>query len=104
MATKHTPGPWHVKGGTPLVGIDRPYDIIAKASLIAQTLIAPERSAAAANAALMAAAPEMLAALIDLMAIIDSPQISIYGVVDQQWTVTKREARAAISRTTGAAQ
>ena len=52
-------------------------------------------------AELMAAAPEMLATLIDLMAIIDSPQISIYGVVDQQWTVTKREARAAISRATG---
>lgn len=55
-------------------------------------------------AALMAAAPDLLAALIDLMAIIDSPQISIYGVVDQQWTVTKREARAAISHATGAAQ
>ena len=52
-------------------------------------------------AALMASAPEMLAALIDLMAIIDSPQISIYGVVDQQWTVAKRETRAAITRATG---
>ena len=94
----HTPGPWCVKGGTPLIGIDRPYDIIAGASLIAQTLITPKRSTAAANAALMASAPEMLAALIDLMAIIDSPRISIYGVVDQQWTVTKREARAAIAK------
>jgi hypothetical protein len=52
-------------------------------------------------AALMAAAPDMLATLIDLMALIDSPQITIYGVVDQQWTVTKREARAAIARATG---
>ena len=49
-------------------------------------------------AALMAAAPHLLAALIDLIVMIDSPQITIYGVVDQQWTVTKREARAAIAR------
>jgi hypothetical protein len=63
MNIKHTPGPWHVKGGVPLVGIDRPYDIIAGTSLIAQTFIAPERSAAAANAALIAAAPDLLAAL-----------------------------------------
>jgi len=83
------------------VGIDRPYDIIAGAALIAQTLIAPERSAAAANAVLIAAAPDMLAALIDLMALIDSPQITLHGVVSQQWTVTKREARAAIARAAG---
>ena len=65
---------------------------------------AADHAQGAKIAALMAAAPEMLAALIDLMAIIDSPQISIYGVVGQQWTVTKRETRAAIARAQGVAQ
>ena len=50
-----------------------------------------------------AAAPDLLAALIDLMGMIDSPQITLHGVVGQQWAVTLKEARAAIAKAKGAA-
>jgi hypothetical protein len=96
---KHTPGPWYVKGGTPLVAIDRTYDIIAGASLIAQTLIAPERSAAAANAVLIAAAPDMLSALIAILDDVSSthPKFTLDYRIQQCAGI----ARAAIARATG---
>jgi len=97
VTQKHTPPPWHVKGGTPLVGIDRPYDIIAGASLIAQTLMAPERSAAAANAVLIAAAPELLALAYDFGQMLTF--MDPYTVDDA--AIMRDKIKAAITRATG---
>ena len=100
MTTQHTPGPWNVTG---LCVREQDGGLVASIIDLWHDQKTP-KAEKNANAALIAAAPELLAALIDLMAMIDSPQISIYGVVDQQWTVAKRETRAAIARATGAAQ
>lgn len=65
--TQHTPGPWHISGGPISVHKYRHYDIIGGISLVATTAIlsgsqhtAEESSA---NARLIAAAPDLLAAL-----------------------------------------
>jgi len=53
---------------------------------------------------LFEASPDLLAALIDLISMATSPQITISGVEGKQWKVTLKEARDAIARATGAAQ
>lgn len=60
--TKNTPGPWHVKGGVPIGNVNRPYEIVAGPSLLATVLTTNEANAAA-NAALISAAPDLLKAL-----------------------------------------
>lgn len=58
----HTLGPWYVKGGVPIGNVNRPYEIVAGPSLLATVLTTNEANAAA-NAALISAAPDLLKAL-----------------------------------------
>jgi len=86
---KHTPGPWEVAwggsfDGTREVFVRRPEDDVA----IAADILDPDTEApSAANARLIAAAPELLEAL--------------RGLVDEQNGPPLLSARAAIARATG---
>lgn len=57
MSGKHTPGPWHIEGGTKIWAGD---ELVAGAAVM--------RMPHAANAALIAAAPDLARALADLLA------------------------------------
>lgn len=93
MATiKHTPGPWGLCGTKVIGTIEQQRPI---ATVEAGTNFH-------ANARLIAAAPEMLAALRDLAAACDQPATSVYSAADRTewvWRATKA-ARAAIAKAT----
>jgi hypothetical protein len=60
MKTKHTPGPWEVKGtNPPMIYAREGLDIIAMIDSMGEVTLEQE----AANARLIAAAPKLLAAL-----------------------------------------
>jgi hypothetical protein len=85
MHTKHTPGPWACPHGARIYGAD--------SHLVAETAFEHRGTTETeANAALMAAAPEMLEFI----------QCVAYDVATPGWVV--KLARAAIARATGAAQ
>ena len=69
MDTKHTPGPWRVDRGFQNPGYIRAAggELVASASVIYQNIPLPYRE----NAILIAAAPDMLAALKALVGKID---------------------------------
>lgn len=86
--TKHTPGPWHVEQGTDGVGV---WDEMAR------TLIAAvDQPNAESNARLIAAAPEMLAALKACFANGDPAD-----GFDPENALTERLIRAAIAKAEG---
>lgn len=64
--TKHTPGPWHVSDPRPYASTHC-VDVIGGLSLVAQCVPQSERNTEKANARLIAAAPDLLAALKGLL-------------------------------------
>lgn len=95
MNTKHTPGPWT------LGDEDSPLVSSSDGAYVAQVLSRDENGALrpsyAADAALIAAAPELLAAL-KLLEQAGEWQGARWAIPAKAW----RDARAAISRATGA--
>jgi hypothetical protein len=62
--TKHTPGPWYVRGAPAAYQHEKPRDITSGHSLIATACMLNNfRGETLANARLIAAAPDMLEAL-----------------------------------------
>jgi len=98
MTTQHTPGPWRLSSGdeTEIFSGAKP---VARAHCGGLTSVKlPE---AEANARLIAAAPELLAALEEMYALYaDHAQYDEEG----HETAAINSARAAIARATGAAQ
>ena len=94
MNTKHTPGPWHIgmKPGPMIYGSDSSQVADLRGDLL-------DRGEAQANAALIAAAPEMLTALCALLAAIDCGGHE--EVVDASNPLCVKSARAAIAKATG---
>jgi len=96
--SKHTPAPWHVEGrGLIIGGPDGVWIATAK-----QTIDGPEREA---NARLIAAAPELLAALGDMRLYFGNPKREEWlndAAFGEALRVDER-ARAAIAKATGGA-
>jgi hypothetical protein len=94
----HTPGPWEVNGTTietiasPSVVIGRAYDAEDSGGGV------ESNSEAEANARLIAAAPELLAALRGLV----EDYEGAYGGNDEDAPKALTDARAAIAKATGA--
>jgi hypothetical protein len=85
MSGRHTPGPWHVEGGNQVWAGD---ELVAGAAVM--------RMPHAANARLIAAAPDLLACAIKLRAVADwLPHPHCVEALEM--------ADAAIARATGAA-
>jgi hypothetical protein len=84
MEAKHTPGPWEV-----ITDVDR-FEIDSRTRCVAVTR--DNRSDDAANAALIAAAPDMYEAL-----------VAAYGIVIRgaQYNVTAEKVAAAIAKAEG---
>jgi len=95
MHTKHTPGPWACPHGARIYGAD--------SHLVAETAFEHRGTTETeANAALMAAAPEMLSALIAILD--DASSTHPKFTLDYKVKQCAGIARAAIARATGAAQ
>lgn len=104
MTTKHTPGPWiwtdrfYTMSGEPcmtLLGDNESYGILCTDGISNS----PQGIGNEANARLIAAAPELLEALREIMADLDAN----YGCITQPHERIGR-ARAAISKATGTNQ
>ena len=89
MHTKHTPGPWACPHGARVYGADS--HLVAETSFEHRGTTETE-----ANAALMSAAPEMLAALMGAIETADGTA----GMSEAWWYAP---ARVAIARATGSA-
>ena len=87
MSTKHTPGPWTVA--------DEAGDLVLTVRGINDEFIA---DLSIANAHLIAAAPDLLAALLDIVAIDDGDISALWPYCD-----LFDNARAAIAKATGEA-
>lgn len=78
MDTKHTPGPWCVKydkGGTPYVGVaSDPHSYPGTVAVV---------NTSEADADLIAAAPELLAAIDDVGALLKNWHNAIYNAVKE---------------------
>ena len=99
METKHTPGPWHVYEAAP-EGC-REIRGSARKVALAVTVGLADDAKDAANARLIAAAPELLAALADCIDVLTEP-----GMMDvDEWKTWKKRAesagRAAIAKAEG---
>lgn len=96
--TAHTPGPWHVSGGNQIGNPNRPYDIVAGFSLLAQVGVLTGTQHAIgesqANARLIAAAPQLLAALKRILAAWDSGLMNYVGREPGQALQAVRDAIA----------
>lgn len=90
MDTKHTPGPWVLSPSYPYRTNDAHGQFVADTSY---TLRAEEEQEA--NAHLIAAAPDMLAALIE---VVRWDEIS---GIDAEWPVVMETVRAAIAKAKG---
>jgi hypothetical protein len=89
MTTKHTPAPWHTNGKSIFSG---DYLIITTVNNEVFTQETNE-----ANAVLIATAPELFAALHEIILAADAGELDQYGT-SVDWF---REARAAINKATG---
>lgn len=94
---KHTPGPWRANQPRYILGLKTQgqWYIHAKDCTVACSLDGDRE----ANARLIAAAPELLAALVELLAQVDE-QANAMGWPDN---TPREQARAAIAKATGAA-
>jgi glutamate/tyrosine decarboxylase-like PLP-dependent enzyme len=100
---QHTPGPWHAEGPDMFgdFNICHPADSLAVAGVVANLRLPDE---VAANARLVAAAPDMLAALQELSKLSDG--IIVSGMSQSEMTALAaawERADAAIAKATGAA-
>jgi hypothetical protein len=89
MTTKHTPGPWHF--GVETIGHMANYICAANTN----TIVCADIDSAA-NARLIAAAPDLLAALQQCLVIVDAHRRAAGGEGD----IAAMNARAAIARAT----
>lgn len=96
MQTKHTPGPWHIGVRTYHAGRDVYGPKGEPVAVADQDITLPEESAA--NARLIAAAPELLAALVALVGEADLGEVDL----DDDDRAKLDAARAAIAKATGA--
>ena len=95
---KHTPGPWHVNDGKGCRWIETSKDdVIARIYKDACS-----RETFDANASLIAAAPELLEALILLEA--EMVASGNANATDFGWPLAIQKTRAAIAKATGEAQ
>lgn len=96
MTTKHTPGPWVLEDNPTVNG--QQVASFEKSGVMAgnRCLQVIVRSNNAADASLIAAAPEMLEALQRLVEIEDGPGMAVIG-----WCDALDAARAAIAKATG---
>ncbi len=102
MSAAHTPGPWTNEGQGDITGIERNDDINGKVDVCSVYLrTAPGRHEA--NARLIAAAPELLEALGNLVENQNATWIAS-GFTDEQIQAMPylKPARAAIAKATGA--
>jgi len=90
MNTKHTPGPWSVHGSYIGAGNKRSMKVVATVANMPSDEMSPDE--VAANAALVAAAPDLLAALVDA-----ADALLIH--CPDAWALL--QARAAIAQATG---
>ena len=95
MQTKHTPGPWHIGVRTFHAGRDVYGPKGEPVAVADQELTLPEESAA--NARLIAAAPDLLAALEALVGEADLGEVDL----DDDDRAKLEQARAAIAKATG---
>lgn len=86
---KHTPGPWAVVGAN----IEQIEEGVEIATVSEYRTMTPRQ---AANARLIAAAPDLLAALQSAL-----NQLSALSFADDRIVYTRERARAAIARATG---
>ena len=97
---KHTPGPWHfTEGGSQKKG-DYYAHIGAETSMTILASMNEHHPAAGANARLIAAAPEMLEALVTALPYIEAAEEEEAYKPGAVAKVTK-QVRAAIARATG---
>jgi hypothetical protein len=76
--TKHTPGPWILRSaGEILHGVPHPFDFVEVSKLRYVTAEGKSEREANANARLIAAAPDMLNALLDVLDFWDDPNMSM---------------------------
>lgn len=110
MKTKHTPGPWRIGKSNSWNVIadthtgDRP-SLIASAAFGGYSANAMQREEVDSNAILIAAAPELLEALIALSDEFDKydTAMTAIGRGHEDYGMQRREARRAILKATGAA-
>lgn len=97
--TKHTPGPWHIgmKPGPMIYGSDSSQVADLRADLL-------DKGERAANARLIAAAPELLACLIDAVRCLEFAAPIIEAPENSAYRETIAQARAAIVKATGGAK
>ena len=106
-ATQHTPGPWIIDGGswTPRTQhLIRAKAVYCDAWIPVAHCYEPE---AAANVRLIAAAPDLLAALQRLASIADEGAVLRHETGKPTWSFideVKQSARAAIAKATGGTQ
>lgn len=109
--SKHTPGPWEINGRT-IETVASPAYVIGQA--YCGLGAAPKRATADANARLMAAAPELLAALTEVMKIMryyhtdgrpeHASHEDVCTIPDNcGHCIAAKAARMAIAKATGAA-
>lgn len=96
----HTPGPWKVVREEDPRGSDDLVIFGADGSRITTmefSLAEPEADRAQLDAALIAAAPDLLEALIDLYSCTEKME----GVADDHWYTTLEKAKAALAKAGG---
>lgn len=95
MKTEHTPGPWHIGKDTRIIGANSQRVAVCDNNEATPGLV---------NAALIAAAPELLAALNGILPFIAQSSASEGGAVKYSAAVRAADAvRAAIARARGEA-
>lgn len=76
--TKHTPGPWILRSAGELLNeIPHPFDFVEVSKQRYITTEGKSEREANANARLIAAAPDMLSALLDVLDFWDDPNMSM---------------------------
>lgn len=108
MSTKHTPGPWMKTDGSAIKCDLRPIGLTKDAGLIVASVVGGptseysfprDESEVEANASLIAAAPELLAALVSMCETMEQQNWGIKSP-DQWQTEAYKQARAAIAKAT----
>jgi hypothetical protein len=92
----HTPGPWLVRPAEVTSGWGL---CVGNGKHIVAQLKGPAGAEKVANASLIAAAPEMLEALLDLVALLPDPELDV-DAVQREYVLA---ARAVIAKATGEA-
>jgi len=102
MNTPHTPGPWEIDPdvSTDVIRMDGSRDRVGVADCM--SFNGPEIEECEANARLIAAAPELLQAVIDLLAVAPSkaPAAGLLVGIEEKHAEAIRNAKQAIAKAT----